>query len=196
MHADRFDAVVRNLVARPSRRSLLRIVLGGMFGGVTLAATEAKKRHKKKKRKRHGCTANCDGRRCGGDGCGGSCGTCAGDKVCKSGTCDCPDGTEKCGGACLPLCHSEFVGAQVVRHPATCQCCLRPNYLSCGGGERQECCGEPESIPCCGQPCDPIAANQDCVEIQGACHYDVECAAGRRCLGDIDPRTCEDIPTG
>jgi hypothetical protein len=70
-----------------------------------------------------------------------------------------------------------------------------PNYFACGGGDRQSCCGEPDSIPCCGHPCEPIAANQDCVEIEGACHYDVECAVGRFCSGDIDPRTCEDIPT-
>ena len=42
------------------------------------------------------CTPSCEGMTCGGDGCGGSCGTCFGDDICKSGTCkfntQCPVG--------------------------------------------------------------------------------------------------------
>jgi len=42
------------------------------------------------------CTAQCEGLTCGGDGCGGSCGLCFGDDICKKGVCklnvDCPIG--------------------------------------------------------------------------------------------------------
>ncbi len=56
-----------------------------------------------------GCTPDCSSKQCGTDGCGGSCGVCAGGQVCGNGAClvDCvPDCTDKvcgdngCGGIC------------------------------------------------------------------------------------------------
>ncbi len=46
------------------------------------------------------CRPQCDGKTCGPDGCGGSCGTCGAQEVCDGGTCLCtPDcGTKVCGG--------------------------------------------------------------------------------------------------
>jgi hypothetical protein len=55
------------------------------------------------------CEPKCAGKTCGSDGCGGSCGTCAGDQTCNgNGTCgacvpDCSDricGNDGCGGSC------------------------------------------------------------------------------------------------
>lgn len=47
-----------------------------------------------------GCTPNCEGRTCGDDGCGGSCGSCAGG-VCNSGQCVAPEGGSPLGGPCV-----------------------------------------------------------------------------------------------
>lgn len=45
------------------------------------------------------CTPNCDGRQCGPDGCGGSCGWCAGSMSCQDGLCLEVEGcTPACGG--------------------------------------------------------------------------------------------------
>ncbi|HJL19873.1 MAG TPA: polysaccharide lyase family 1 protein [Sandaracinaceae bacterium LLY-WYZ-13_1] len=35
-----------------------------------------------------GCTPSCDGRECGSDGCGGTCGGCADDEACRAGACE------------------------------------------------------------------------------------------------------------
>lgn len=55
------------------------------------------------------CTKKCDGKKCGDDGCGGTCGTCDGGQLCNNGNCasctpascngvDCGD--DGCGGTC------------------------------------------------------------------------------------------------
>ncbi len=46
------------------------------------------------------CKPNCQNVECGGDGCGGSCGTCSGGKVCKAGLCTAG------GGGCEPQCYT------------------------------------------------------------------------------------------
>ena len=55
------------------------------------------------------CTPNCNGKNCGSDGCGGSCGTCVDSGICASGTCACKPncsttgakcGYDGCGGSC------------------------------------------------------------------------------------------------
>jgi hypothetical protein len=43
------------------------------------------------------CEPDCQGKECGGDGCGGSCGTCQWDEVCVDGECD-PQGVPSCNG--------------------------------------------------------------------------------------------------
>jgi hypothetical protein len=53
------------------------------------------------------CVPRCDGRVCGDDGCGGSCGSCPGGTSCQSGRCVCVGrcagrtcGNDGCGGSC------------------------------------------------------------------------------------------------
>jgi hypothetical protein len=53
------------------------------------------------------CVPACDGKECGKDGCGGSCGECEDGAICSGGACSClPDCTDKecgndgCGGSC------------------------------------------------------------------------------------------------
>jgi len=72
------------------------------------------------------CQKNCAGKECGDDGCGGSCGTCTGEDVCKAGTCappgmDCnndgmDDGCPDLAGyvrTCNPQQHCEYANADV-----------------------------------------------------------------------------------
>ncbi len=44
------------------------------------------------------CLPACDGKECGSDGCGGSCGTCEGELVCQDGKCGCE--FVECAGQC------------------------------------------------------------------------------------------------
>ncbi len=44
------------------------------------------------------CTADCSGKECGDDGCGGSCGTCSGGDKCVNGKCSCAP--KSCAGSC------------------------------------------------------------------------------------------------
>ena len=44
------------------------------------------------------CPSSCDGKECGDDGCGGSCGECADNKECQDGQCVCPE--VECGDGC------------------------------------------------------------------------------------------------
>jgi hypothetical protein len=41
-----------------------------------------------------GCNKGCLGKSCGDDGCGGSCGTCGNNEICKNGTCTCNGNVE------------------------------------------------------------------------------------------------------
>jgi MYXO-CTERM domain-containing protein len=49
------------------------------------------------------CQPDCTGAVCGGDGCGGSCGSCPGSEVCQNGQCvaSCDPGYELCGQDCV-----------------------------------------------------------------------------------------------
>src|SRR5215204_6311507 len=123
MDSDRFDALSRSLSLVPSRRGALRLLAGSAFGGLAIlrpgavVAHDALKACKKKsgkqkkkcvkKAKQHNashtpqssasCTPNCSGKRCGPNGCGGSCGTCGGVRSCPNGACVCPSDTTPCG---------------------------------------------------------------------------------------------------
>lgn len=72
------------------------------------------------------CVPDCTDRACGADGCGGGCGDCPGDQVCRDGECrPCPDcdgrvcGSDGCGGSC-GLCPE----AGQVCNLGQCQDCL------------------------------------------------------------------------
>lgn len=50
------------------------------------------------------CTPSCDGKSCGDNGCGGSCGECEAPYACSAAfTCACPVDTQDCSGACANL---------------------------------------------------------------------------------------------
>ncbi len=190
MDADRFDTMIRALAHSSSRRTLLGFGSAGGLGPL-LGRLDAGAKRKKRKKKKHKepCRATCVEGGCGSDGCGGSCGDCRAPLTCQSGVCACPDGTEACGGECLPFCPASTPGRPVARHPATCACCVRPGWYPCPNGIEQ-CCVGSDNLPCCGPPCDPLAVDPYCPQAP-SCDYDVECYEGLHCPVGAYPRLCE-----
>lgn len=217
MESDRFDQLTARLAAPLSRRRSVGLL--GLLGlGSTVAHDETDAKKKKKKKKKGNktkkptttptppCTPQCGPGTCGDDGCGGSCGACDGELVCRGGRCDCPDGMDVCGGTCRPSCPPSIPGRPVVRHPGTCTCCVRPGGIPCPDSIHA-CCVAPgeepgaDVLPCCAQPCEPLEPSPYCrewltitEERPTLCRYDVECYEGNRCADSAEPRTCDPIP--
>jgi hypothetical protein len=98
------------------------------------------------------CTPTCDGKACGDDGCGGSCGTCADGEACTvEGACaalcipDCGDmtcGDDGCGGSCGACADDETCAEGV----CLADCVPACNAANCGddgcGGTCGECTGD------------------------------------------------------
>ena len=117
MDDGRFDALIRVLGSDASRRRMLAGLLAALPIALGSDQTTAKKKKKCKGKKKCGakcipktncctdndcdagksctngactCTPNCIRKRCGNDGCGGSCGTCQGGSCGPSFQCVCP----------------------------------------------------------------------------------------------------------
>ena len=121
------------------------------------------------------CQAQCDGRNCGADDCGGSCGTCGDNAYCDTdnGTCVCvPEcdgrdcGPDGCGGSCGACDPGDECSAAGI-----CAC-----VRSCNGRQ----CGDDG----CGGSCGTCAAGLRC--------DDGECV----CVPDCDGRDCGDNGCG
>ena len=131
-----------------------------------------------------GCTPSCGGRTCGDDGCGGSCGACAGGRTCSgAGACACPAGTMDCGGTCAATASDNAnCGScgNACASGSTCMAgiCVASCTPSCGGRT----CGDDG----CGGSCGSCPAGRTC-GATGACG----CAAGRTDCGG----TCVDTAT-
>jgi hypothetical protein len=118
------------------------------------------------------CEPDCDGRVCGDDGCGGSCGSCQAGLLCgDDGLCGCePDcngkqcGSDGCGGTC-----GNCTGGDVCQGA---QCICQPE---CSGRE----CG-PDG---CGGTCGMCEGNDTCNNLTGQCECDADCT-GRECGSD------------
>src|SRR5262249_53392444 len=118
------DALARLLAGTRSRRDLSRLLrtftLGGGFRLLDFQPSAAKHHHKKKHKHltpsppspgppasptsppSPPCTPHCEGRVCGEDGCGGTCGpACPDPRVCDQGACVCPSGQHDCQGSCI-----------------------------------------------------------------------------------------------
>jgi hypothetical protein len=151
------------------------------------------------------CTAQCEGKECGMDGCGGICGGCEGDLVCDaSGHCvepcvakctgkacgddgcgstcgTCPTGqtcsaTGQCEGGCVPSCGGKTCGPDGCN--GTCG--------TCGNGQTCSAAGQCEGgcVPSCGgKECGPDGCNGSC----GACANGETCSAAGLCGGGCVP---------
>jgi hypothetical protein len=102
-----------------------------------------------------GCIPDCDGRACGDDGCGGTCGSCGANETCNptTGACAsaaCPMNTDECDGDMTVACETDLLTSPVhcgacgrgcpgdVDAPAGCAggaCTLAcaPGFLDCNG---------------------------------------------------------------
>ncbi len=133
------------------------------------------------------CEPACDGKTCGDDGCGGSCGTCEVDSTCSDvGQCvpceyNCQDkqcGSDGCGGSC-GLCG---IG-ESCSDAGLCEsssCCFSSENPGCGNTAIEECvCG----------------LNPNCCAADGAwddlCVMASVLVCGASCNEDPDPATCE-----
>ena len=146
------------------------------------------------------CERDCAGRVCGPDGCGGSCGLCAGAEVC-TGAGECADPSAGCGdgecvaeddedcrtcaGDCGACCGD---GECVAAHGEDCVTC----YADCGCDEELECdlqqraCVPPCGAQCEGRDCGPDGCGGTC----GPCGAGELCTADGACVSL--PRACGD----
>lgn len=153
MDSGRFDTLVRSFTRLPSRRDILHgfIGAGAGLGGLRLETAGARRKHHKKRKnpKPQGppsppaptCTPRCGRKRCGDDGCGGSCGGCGAGQFCRTGTCCTPRSTKDictfdcginapCPGRCDTLNNVGTCGQTVACSCPAGQTCLSNG--SCG----------------------------------------------------------------
>ncbi|GMV42146.1 MAG: hypothetical protein AMXMBFR64_38620 [Myxococcales bacterium] len=72
-----------------------------------------------------GCTPKCAGKQCGGDGCGGSCGTCPQGAACSNGLCvqpGCIPGQSICDGSTVLACGADGTWVPIQKCPANTMC--------------------------------------------------------------------------
>src|SRR5215216_4265304 len=127
MESNHFDALIRTVTVAGSRRTLLGTFCGGVLATLLHDRTDAKKKpcppckkRKKGKCKKKlpdgtpckggacnsgrcvavaatGCVAQCSGKVCGPDGCGGQCGPGCATGCCKDGACVAGNTEARCG---------------------------------------------------------------------------------------------------
>jgi len=113
------------------------------------------------------CIANCVGKECGEDGCGGSCGECAEGLVCFNGS---------CANGCIPDCNDKNCGDDG---------CLPYDETDCGGCPwENSTCDSAGSCQCLGEWC-----NDKCCPGGEWCFPDGQCEGGKGCVHSKLP-TC------
>ena len=121
------------------------------------------------------CKAQCTGKTCGDDGCGGTCGTCAAGTMCKLGNCV---GTFGCKGRCGTFNSWDFDTLSSVNFGKGCSCSAK--CLIEGN-----CCVD--YVLQCGTYCEPFCTDRQCGDngCGGSCG---SCASGASC--DADSGRC------
>jgi sugar lactone lactonase YvrE len=137
------------------------------------------------------CTATCNGKECGSDGCAGSCGDCLGDEVCTAGGTCCtvscsvdgcgPDG---CGGSCGE-CPDGMNCDGVVCIEGTPSGCVPGDDAGCAGCACEECVGSIDPF-CVDEQWDSFCASL----------CDSECGADCPCIPDCAGKECGDDGCG
>jgi hypothetical protein len=125
--------------------------------------------------RRRPCDPICNNRECGPDGCGGTCGTCAGGETC--------DGNGQCQG-CTPACTGKECGDNGCG--GTCGSCAAGESCDAGG----QCVGG--CVPqCTGKQCGPDGCNGVC----GTCTADQICDVNQTCVSkSSDGCGCNQLP--
>ncbi|MEZ4265452.1 MAG: lamin tail domain-containing protein, partial [Myxococcota bacterium] len=134
------------------------------------------------------CVPACDGKNCGDDGCGGSCGTCGVGQECVVGTCqmvgcgnatcdfgencsNCPDDCGACSGECCTAhatsgCDEPAVSACVCAVDSFC--CTEAWDPTCVTVAENNCTLDCATSECGDTTCDP---EEDCVTCPGDCGF-------------------------
>ncbi len=130
------------------------------------------------------CEPACDGRTCGADGCGGSCGSCPVDSTCLNGQCECNPGPAAacCGSAVCELdaCGTPIAVTEICDHGCQDALCL-PCVPSCDGAV----CGDDG----CGGDCGQCGLGETCAA-DGTCAPCVPDCSGKNCGSDGCGGTC------
>ncbi|MFH1532771.1 MAG: hypothetical protein ABIK09_18770 [Pseudomonadota bacterium] len=172
-----------------------------------------------------GCVPNCNGKDCGGDGCGSgtTCGQCPPSESCQAGKCvagclpdcaglecgsdgcggscgDCPPGRECKNGDCVPTCLPSCTGKQCGDDGCGGKCGTCPPGFFCEGGH----CNDQCNPSCTGKECGPDGCGGSCGQCpggffcqQGKC--DIQCAPdchGKQCGDDGCGGACGTCPAG
>ena len=133
-----------------------------------------------------GCTPQCNGKECGSDGCGGTCGQCADNESCQNSKCvpteckpDCAGkqcGSDGCGGTC-----------------GECEPGKNCNNGKCAGGCQPDCAGMQCGDDGCGGSCGTCAPGFFCND--GHCQKECEPDCfGKKCGPDGCGGTCGQCP--
>ena len=153
------------------------------------------------------CTPSCDGKTCGGDGCGGSCGSCLDGELCAGGTCctaDCGENTcgpNGCGGICGLCDYDEQCVSlsELAVEPLGCtpDPCHDKECGSFVGGIVCGVCTDPEAVCYSGQCCVPDCDGKTCGyggcnTYCGFCGADEVCADGTCCVPSCEGVQCGD----
>lgn len=146
---------------------------------------------------------SCDGKVCGSDGCGASCGTCPSGKTCVDAGACCADcagktcGPDGCGGTCgtcpttdvctaqgtcmcVPDCTGKVCGPDGCG--GTCGACGAPDVCDGGACCTPDCAGKACGSDGCGGTCGSCASNQVC-NATNQCQCQPSCA-GKNCGPD------------
>ncbi|MFN8592209.1 MAG: 6-bladed beta-propeller [Thermomicrobiales bacterium] len=180
MRGDDFDRLAEIVEPGLSRRVIGRAIGGFLAALATSDSTIAAKK-KKKKKKPPACVPSCNGKVCGGDGCGGQCKPgCTGNTTCSSDGRSCQCRYEQCGDTCCDerdVCQADNPGICCTRQLEECPAgacgaigdgCGRT--LACGG------CSN-------GFTCTP---EHDCVCLNSVVcgsNPPVCCPVGQQCVG-------------
>ena len=123
------------------------------------------------------CETDCDGRQCGGDGCGGTCGECT-----TPGADWCDPETWQCT-SCTPRCEDRECGPDACG--GWCGACTDRTRPECSADGR--CVGvcDPEPLACQSAVCGDDGCGGSC----GDCADDFTCVGGA-CLEDIPDGSC------
>lgn len=142
------------------------------------------------------CVIDCDGKECGADGCGGTCGVCGAGDVCTAGgQCQCPSAVT-CVDGCCPLATDTCDLSGLCCDPLAG--CDGKDCGSDGCGGTCGACGDADE--CTAGLCQPLCGNGNCAadETCDTCPADCgTCSDGDCCLplgepgcGDDEIRAC------
>lgn len=146
------------------------------------------------------CTPQCDGKSCGGDNCGGLCGTCPDTHSCVQGACvegDCGDISSQgcCTNDSVLFCEEGVFQGYPCLNNSTCGWDATNERYNCGFTGDEPTGTHPRL--CCAPQCDgKVCGDDGCGGSCGACASDEQCDAQGQCAAACLPNWCDDKACG